>query len=112
MCGEHLTMRLWLIIVMAMMIIVMMVILTMMTMMLSGGISNLYMCKGETGKVIEVKASERKGEQASLTQVLLSHHVYYTTSNDILKTIMGNQTKNSGFEIGLGMPSRSGGKTG
>ena len=40
-----------------------MVILTMMTMMLSGGISNLYMCKGETGKVIEVKASERKSAE-------------------------------------------------
>ena len=98
-------------IMMAMMIVVMMVILTMMTMMLSGGISNLYMCKGETGKVIEVKASERKGEQASLTQVF-SYHVNYTSSNDILKIFLGNQTKNSGFEIGLGMPSRSGGKTG
>ena len=70
------TMRMWLMIMMAMMIIVMMVIQTMMTMMLSGGISNLYMCKGETGKVIEVKASERKGEQASLAQVFLSYHVY------------------------------------
>ena len=36
---------------------------------ISGGISNLYMCKGERGKVIEVEASGRKGEQASLTQV-------------------------------------------
>ena len=89
-----------------------MVILTMMTMMLSGGISNLYMCKGETGKVIEVKASERKGEQASLTQVLLTYHVYYTSSNNILKIFLGNQSQSSGFEIGLGMPSRSGGKTG
>ena len=37
---------------------------------LSGGISNLYICKGEPGKVVEVEASGRKGNQASLTQVV------------------------------------------
>ena len=36
----------------------------------SGGISNLYICKGEPGKVVEVEASGRKGDQASLTQVV------------------------------------------
>ena len=35
----------------------------------SGGISNLYICKGEPGKVVEVEARGRKGDQASITQV-------------------------------------------
>ena len=37
---------------------------------ISGGISNLYICKGEPGKVVEVEARGRKGNQASLTQVV------------------------------------------
>jgi len=40
--------------------------------LMCGGISNLYMCKGEPGKVVEVEASGRKGDQASLTQILKS----------------------------------------
>ena len=36
----------------------------------SGGISNIYMCNGEKGKVVKVKVSCRKGDQASLTQVI------------------------------------------